>query len=376
MPANVRALRCSSLPMFFACSHSQDQMPLLIEAHNDAADLGTAVHDAMRSIVQGIPVDVRLVALRHAVDEKELGPLVAYGRKAWAELASSFPRPKTEVDVELDRLVYHLTGHVDLLSVVEGAARFLDWKSGRKESNDYFAQLAGYALCLILGQGYKSATGTVVWLRSQTVETFRFEHVDASTFDAKIADQLSVVRYSHGEHCAFCPRSHDCPALVAISRRDVAIFSQADVDALVAQAPAQEVVSMRRRSKVLEAFMKSFDTAVRRRIVAEGPLDSGDGNDLALVEENGKRDIKPAKAWPIVQPLLEEMDDDELGEVLSISAAGLDEVVAKKAGKGKGAAAKRALEAELKQAGALTQPKVTKLKEVRRELPAEENAHE
>ncbi|MGH7879732.1 MAG: PD-(D/E)XK nuclease family protein, partial [Candidatus Binataceae bacterium] len=261
---------------------------------------------------------------------------------------------------------YRLTGHVDLVSIVDDHARLIDWKTGRNESADYYAQLAGYAMCL-LGRGCKEATASVVWLRSQTIETFRFERVDALEFDRKIQAHLGNARYSYGEHCAHCPRSHACEALVAISRRDVAVFStMEDVDGAVQTAPAALVVAMRRRAKVIEAFAKSFDESVRRRIDASGPLDSGDGYALSLVEENGKREVDTLKAWPILQASL---GDEEIAECVTVSARAADEAVAKKAGRGNGAAAKRKLAADLEAAGAVSQSTIQKLKEVR--LPKE-----
>ena len=368
-------LRCSSLPMYLACAHSQDEEPLQIEAYNAASDLGTAVHDAMRSIVKGLPVDVQVLALRHGVDAKDLGPLVAFGYKAWnggedqEPLRDAYPLPETEVTVEVQLERLRLTGHIDLLSVIGVQGRLLDWKSGRKESSDYYAQLLGYAVCLLLGRGLAEVVATVVWLRSQTVETYRFTRDEAYAFVDRLVTHRRNGRYRHGEHCGYCPRSHDCEALVAIARRDAAIFSEADVEQLVREAAPEALVDGRRRLKVIEAFSKSYEDALRRRIRAEGPLDAGDGKMLALVEENGKREIHAAKAWPVVQPLLEDMSEEQLNGVLTISAASLDEVVAKRAGKGKGAAAKRALRAELEVAEALTQGTVQKLKEIDKPLP-------
>jgi hypothetical protein len=360
--------------MFLACAHSQDASPLLIEAHNGASDLGNGAHDAMRSIVKDMPVDVETMALRHFVDPKELGPLVAFGYKAWDELRCSYPLPETEVTVELEIEQLRLTGHIDLLSVVGVQGRLVDWKSGRKESVDYYAQLLGYAVCLLFGRGLSEVIATVVWLRSQTIETFRFTRADALAFVERLGEHVRNGRYRHGEHCAYCPRSHDCPALVAVTRRDAAMFAMgADaVDALVEQAPAAVIVDARRRLKVIETFAESFDKACRRRIHADGPLDSGDGTLLSLVEENGKREVDTEKAWPILQDTL----GDDLASCVTVSAARADEAVAKKAGKGKGAAAKRALAAALEEAGAVTQPKIPKLKEVRKDraLPDKETA--
>lgn len=359
----MKTIRCSSLPMLFSCAHSQDDSEILIDGANGAADLGTAAHDAMRSVVAGLPVDLSLLSLRHGVEESDLGPLVWYGRKAWEELRASFPNPETEVEVQYGDTGLHLVGHVDLVSRLNTAIRFIDWKTGRKEETDYYAQLAGYAACLI-AEGYETATSTVVWLRSQTVETYTFTRADASTFVGRIAAHLDGP-YRHGEHCGYCRRSHDCPALIAASRRDMAIFSAATaigIEAEVASAPPDVLVMLRRRAKTLEKFVASLDASIHRRVMSEGPLDSGDGYTLELGEENGKREIDTMKAWPILQ---EHLTDDELAACVTVSAKSVDDLVGKKAGRGNGAEAKRKLAAELEAAGAVTQGKIVKLREIR-----------
>lgn len=368
----TRTIRCSALPMLFACARSLDDMELLIDSASGASDLGTATHDGMRSVVHGDHVDVELLARRHGVDEKELGPLLWYGRKAWEELRDSFPRPETEVVVQYKHPHFTLTGHIDLDCNLEVEGRFLDWKSGRKEESDYYAQLAGYATCLVLDRGYKSVTATVVWLRSQTIETYHFTRQDVLAFVQQIDEKLQPGSpYSHGPQCTACRRSHDCEALIAVGRRDVAIFSNLDVATAVAQASPAELVSIRRRAKMLATFLDSLDESLRRRISQDGPLDSGDGYQLALVEEPGKREVDTEKAWPV---LMNHLTDTELAACVSVSAKKVDDSVGKKAGRGKGAEAKRQLAAELEAAGAVTQPTVTKLKEIR--LPKQLEAKE
>lgn len=361
------------------CSRSQDEATLLISEHSAPADLGTASHDALRGVVHETHVDMRLIAARHGVSEKELGPLVWFGRKAWEELKASFPLPETEVDVSLSDVAngLKLTGHIDVLSIIGRSARGIDWKSGRKEESDYYAQMAGYAACLLRG-GYNidDVTFTVVWLRSQTVETYRFTRSDSVEFLDEVQVHLADARYTHGEHCAYCPRSHECPALIALGRRDAALFTADDEAALVfdlAKMSPAMVVDVRRRAKMLEKFAASLDAAIKWRIASTGALPSGDGYQLDLVEENGKREVDTLKAWPVLQRVL---TDEEIAQCVTVSASGVDEIVAKKAGRGNGAAAKRALAEELKALGALEQPKVHKLKEVRlpMALPAKETA--
>lgn len=367
----MRTIRCSSLPALFKCGHSQDDSDLLIEAYVGAADLGTATHDAMTSVVAGLSVDLDLLALRWGVDRDELGPLVFRGRKVWDELRAAFPRPETEVDVAAweEGWPFKLEGHIDLLSIIDRYGRFIDWKTGRKEETDYYAQIAGYATALIYGHGLDEVTGTVAWLRSETAETYRFTRRDASDFLGRIEAQLRpTARYSHGEHCGFCPRSHNCQALVEIGRRDAAIFREmAEHGELTLASKLMslgdpEVVSLRRRAKTLATFAESMDAGVRRVVAARGPLDSGDDYALSLVEENGKREIDTEKAWPILQ---QRLDDAELASCITVHASKVDSAIAKKAGHGNGTSAKRRIAAEFEEVGAVSQGTVMKLKEVR-----------
>lgn len=368
----MRTIRCSSLPMLFRCPGSQDAESMLIESYNAASDLGTAAHDGMRSIVTGAAIDLDLLALRHGVDSDELGKLLWFGHQAWTELQSSFYDAETEVTVEYEAPTFTLVGHVDLLHIDGTTARFLDWKSGRKEETDYYAQLAGYAACLILGHGAKKVSASVVWLRSQMIETYTFTAQDVTAFTDRLRYAIgSPDRYRHGEHCGHCVRSHSCPALIANAHRDIAIFGGFDIENGINGASAETVVDLRRRLKVLEKFADSMESAIRRRVMSDGPLDSGDGYALSLVEENGKREIDALKAWPILQ---EHLSDEEIADCVTVSAKQVDDRVAQKAGRGNGKAAKEALRLQLEEAGAVVQTKIVKLKEVRQPKQLQEKS--
>lgn len=362
----MKSIRCSALPMLFACAPSQAPGDLLIESANGASDLGSAAHEALALISDGLEPDLVALARRYNVDPDELGPLIWYGRQALKQLEPSFPNARSEVAVAMRLEALELTGHIDLLSDLDGIeARGVDWKSGRKEEADYYAQVAGYAACLILGLGFERAVFSVVWLRSGMIETLTFTRDDVLAFAARVSARLAEVRYRTGEHCGHCARSHNCPALIAASRRDLAIFGSNDAGDLVAQAPPEKVVELKRRIRALSSFAESLDQAIRRRVAADGPLDSGDGYALSLVEENGKRAIDTIKAFPVLQ---ERLDDAELASCITVSARAADEAVATKAGRGRGAAAKRELAAALEAVGAVTQTVVVKLKEVRQPM--------
>lgn len=370
----MKKVRCSVLPILMQCSRSLDDVDLVISDTSAPADMGSAVHEALSCVVEDVAFSPELLCARYSADAKEFGMMVSFGRKAWEELQSSFPLPETEVEVMFSDVKrgIALTGHIDVLSIIGNSARGIDWKSGRKEETDYYSQLAGYASCLIMGHYVAEVTFTVVWLRSQTVETYTFRRQEVVEFMDRVQNHLNVGAYTHGEHCGYCRRSHECEALIRMGRRDMAMFMAGDEASLAidlsALAPAQ-VVDLRRRAKMLEKFAASLDSMIRWRVSSSGPLPSGDGYALSLVEENGKREIDTEKAWPILQ---DRLTDVELAKCVTVSAADVDDCVAKKAGRGNGKKAREALATELKLAGALEQKKVLKLKEVR--LPRELSA--
>ena len=73
------------------------------------------------------------------------------------------------------------------------------------------------------------------------------------------------------------------------------------------------------------------------------------------------------KAWPLLQPRL---SDEEIAGCMKLSAAKLDDAVAKKAGNGKGAAAKRELGEALEKAGAVERVVIEQMREVTKKTEA------
>ena len=365
------SLRCSALPLIFACPNSGDD-PLRIDQRNEASDAGSAVHEAMQSYVCGLEPDLDALALRWGCDRDEIGRLTWAGRQAWAELAPSFPDAETEVAVRaelaLSSDVVDLTGHVDLISRLGTRAHALDWKSGRLD-HDYYAQVAGYAACLILGEGYEEVVITVVWLREGEAETYTFDRATIAAWLERFDAQLHRHGYVLGSHCQFCPRGHSCEAVIADARRASAVFGQEEftpdrIAATVAALPPAARVELYRQAKRVEALASAARQAVRLNVIQSGgELDAGDGWVLKISEEGGRREVDTVKVWPLLEAHL---NDDEVPTVIDVSASRFEDLVAKRAGRGKGAAAKRALQDEMKAADAVKQGTVLKLVERRK----------
>ncbi|MEP6653626.1 MAG: DUF2800 domain-containing protein [Myxococcales bacterium] len=360
----MKTIRCSSLPALFACPASAHGDRSVTASH-EAASAGTAAHEAMRAVVIGMEPDLDDLARKHAVDRDELGRLVWYGRKCWAELSSSFPDPETEVTVHAVGEGYKLSGHVDLVSYAPGRIHGLDWKTGRLDS-DYFHQVAGYARCLfgMSDDSVKEVVITVVWVRAQEVETYRFDVASLTTWVADLVATLDRPNdFRTGRQCEYCPRSVDCSALMAVVRRDVEMFSAEEPGALLDGATPDQLIAVLRRAKVVAKFADGAEKLVRERIRQAGPLVGSDGTTLALVTEPGPRVVDTQKAWPILQARL---TDEELAGCTKISITKACDAVAEKAvARGKGAAKKELSEA-LDAAGAITQGVVEKLRELRK----------
>lgn len=127
--------------------------------------------------------------------------------------------------------------------------------------------------------------------------------------------------------------------------------------------PGPDFVTLHRKLKGLAAradeALKAMRAEVERR---GGDVDAGDGSHLHFVKENGSRVVDALRAWPILQTRL---TNKELGGAVKVSLSKVESAVAAKAGKGKGAKAKRNLAEELESAGAVSQPTITKLRDER-----------
>ncbi len=363
------SIRCSGLPLLFSCASSGDD-EVLIDRRFEASDLGNAVHDAMELVVVGMAPDLDSLALRWAVDRDDLGRLVWYGRKAWAEIEAAYPDPRTEVPVSVTTDLFRLTGHIDILAEpVPREANFADWKSGYLDA-DYVHQLFGYAACLILSGKYDVVRGSVVWLRDQEIENYTFTREVVMAWLPRLAEQLERRgRFTLGKHCTYCPRSHSCVAVIQDSRRTVATLSAEDfapdrINATIASLAPSDRVAIFREAKRVAALAEQAKAAIRLNVIQSGgELDAGDGWILRVVDEPGRRVLDTEKTWPILEAHLNEA---EVASVIDVSASRFEEIVAKRAGKGHGAKAKRALEDELQTAGAISRGSVHKLVERRK----------
>jgi hypothetical protein len=364
--------RCSSLSMAFICPGSAQVIDLRIDHTGEPAGVGTAVHRALAPLVEGMApqtsLEVALDTHRH-VEPVEVRVLFWAGVKMWEKLRDL--RPDAVAEVALSATLtdgehtVKLTGHIDVLSVDRVARRAIvdDWKSGRLD-HDFHHQGFGYASLVMLNDSdVDEVEVNFLWLRTREIETYAVTRERMNQWLEELMNDVVKWdgRYHDGPHCGHCCRNHDCPAAVAMVRRDVAMLSD-DAKADVQTMDEPTFCGYWRKLKMLESLLKEAREHARVEVNRRGGEVADVLGAIHFVDQNGPREVDWLKAKPVVEKLLTE---EEYVSAISVSAKKLEDIVGKKAGRGKGAAAKRELSEALEAAGAVTHTTITKLVEER-----------
>lgn len=356
--------RCSALPLAFVCPPSLRVANLRIDHTGEPAGVGTAVHRALAPLVEGMEPRTALeIALEryHDVPREEVMALFWAGVRMWDKLRDA--RKNTMAEVELKatitdgELQINLTGHVDMLSTdhIARSAVLDDWKSGRVD-HDFHHQGFGYAtLSMLNDPDIDEVTVNFVWLRTGEIETYVVTRDRMQDWLKELVAEVGhgAGTYHDGPHCGHCHRNHDCPAVTAMIRRDVEMLA-GPVMPKVEAMDAPVFADYWRRLKMLEALVKEAREHARIEVSRRGgEVRDGKGSVIHFVERGAAREVDWPKARPVVEKLV---TDEELASAIDLSIKKLEDIVAKKAGKGKGAQAKRDLTEALDAACAVTYP--------------------
>lgn len=360
-------LRASSMPIAWICAGSIRPADLRINLHNEAAATGTAFHKLVEPLVTVSQIDwdsVDDVCDDLGADSEECRMLLGKAQRMWPKIRDSFPAALTEIAVDkyIEVEGLRVTGHIDLISIASDIARIGDWKSGRKD-HDCSQQMRSYmGMTLLSYPQLSSATATILWVRDGAAETYRMDQSGAHAWLDELVSR--VIRwdgtYHPGEHCQFCPRSHDCPAANALMRSYVAAVQDVDVAQLAASLAKMEpsfVIDLHRKAQAVAKIAKQVHDAVRAAVLENGDID--DGTTKLTIETTKPRRLDLVKTWPVLEKM--GFADDDFAAVATISPTKLDKHVAELAGKGAGAAAKRELAQKLELAGALEFEEVQRL---------------
>lgn len=364
-------LRCSALPLAFRCPGSVRQSEVPLNESHGAADVGTAAHEALRTLAETGSLDwdsIPAIALRHNADLSEVRMLCAMAAKLWPSIAHHFKGALSEVDLsfEIANDVL-LTGHVDLLAIRGTVARAGDWKTGRKDS-DYAQQMRGYAALILLENPFLTeVTVTVIWVRDGDIENYTMTRADAPSWALDLVN--TVIHWDGtfrpGSACSHCPRSHECPAANALVRRDVAALSDRNLvgraECEIELMSPEEIVELLRKADLVSDYAGRVRDAIKAHVQRHGDI-VADGVRLTIDVEH-QRKVSPLPAWPVLEAA--GFNDEDFAACMDLRVSKVEKRVAEKAGRGKGAAAVRQLSADLEAAGAISLKEIQKLTQKR-----------
>lgn len=356
--SDLISLRCSGLPTAFLCPGSVRRGELSIDSYHQASDNGTATHEILEGLPRAGSVEwsaIPEVAAKYHADESEVRMLTAMGVRIWPHIEQWFSGAMTEVPLSSVVGDVTLTGHADMVRVHGTSAHGGDWKTGRKDT-DYREQMLGYNTLLLLDDSsLTDATSTIIWVRTSEVESYTMTRDQLGEWLARL--ESTVVNwngtYHPGEHCQYCRRSHECPAANALARRDVAALIDAepgDISAQLASMEPDAIVGLLAKASRVESLAKRVRDAVKAHVIAHGDI-VADGKCVTMVDEP-RRKLDPLAAWDVLRDA--GFTDDDMAAIISMSVTDAEKLAAKKAGRGKGAAAIRELQTALDNAGAVS----------------------
>lgn len=355
----VSLLRASSLPLAFRCGGSIRQTLVRINASNEAADAGSAMHKANERLVQLGSIDwdgLDAIAAKYECDCNELRFLCAKSTRLWNKVKNSFPGALTEVAVEYPLEVAGLTvtGTIDFIAISGDVARIGDWKGGRLDT-DYYHQMMAYGSMVLLAfPQLREVTVTILWVRTEEFTNYTVTREKAEAWMRCLESE--VVQWDGVYHpstkCVHCPRYYECDAANGLARSSVAAILQVDIDSIAQQIermPPDQLIQLRRTAKMVSTIAERTNEAIRELLNRRGEIV---GTDAKLVLENQpKRELDPVRTWPVLEAF--GFDENDYASVSKFSVTKIEKLLAERAGRGNGAAAKRELKEKLEAAGAV-----------------------
>lgn len=371
------SLRASSLPLLSRCPAAAVAPAVRVASADAEARLGTGTHECLAPAIKGESWDASAAAARHGVDREELAMLVASGLRCWQLLAEDFPDPKTEQYLVVKDGELELTGHADILSVaVRGEVRVGDWFTGW-DNHDKEQQLRGYChLALLHHPDAVVARACQIGLRQQTADWFEWSRSELESWweglKARLVDGKK--NYHAGRHCTYCPRALECPARRQLLRSSVEGLLQVYGDGgsflNTEHDRASIYADMLDRMKLVDRACEAAREQIRTEVaLAGGTLSTGDGRELALVQQE-RREIDVQRGDVA---LLSTLGAEVFSQLLRINKTEVEEAVRKSAPRGQKGKAVQELNARLEADGAIQVKTVERL-ECRRIVPHVEHS--
>ena len=365
-----KLVRCSRLPRVMKCSASLRAPEVEIDYNTPEAQRGRCVHavmaDVVRADLSALPDLDPYLAKWPIVNGDEIEQLARNGLRIWKRLRIGF----RTLGAEKELVASPLTGTPDVFGrPVEPEVIVIDWKSNW-EPRSYTDQLCGYAWLVIRNHFLADPPTRIklvtAWLRYGTYDSVVMSWEDFRLWFARLEEALKSDIFSPGEHCTFCGIEHECAALTALTRQNVAIFKDIEDGPLLPTQYAEVFPQYQMAIKALKKFHSLLKSLTKS---AGGELAVSE-TEVLKIETQVQKIIQPSSAsMQVLQTLFaEQLDErrdlsliDFLSDALTIGKGKLEKLVKQYAAQGRGAAMVRELYKGLEAANVMTSKRVEKL---------------
>lgn len=364
-------------------------LPRAWEASSVYANRGTAIHDHLYRMAQGMPEaeSLALVDIDHReaaaacdttvlADDLALSPEVALAYRPADDTArligQGLARDYSTVGLDEVPLTIDLAGRRQ----DHGAVK--DYKTGHRNVTRAGLnwQLIGAALAVSRAFDLDEVEAEIIYVRPRRDvyrDTARLTGLELAGYAAELRASMTRVerdraRYAAGEHieptegswCQYCPSKWACPAKVGTLRLGL------DIAAGRQPIPAGDVVKARKLLRMarrqIEALERKIDSALSEPVLLSVDAD-GTGNYYGEHRAEGNEVIAPDAAVAAAAKVLH-IDEAEARAALvegKVTKDRIEQLAAKLAPRGAIAATTRAIHAEIAKAGGVSRPLTTKI---------------
>jgi hypothetical protein len=313
----------------WACSSSWSDVDLLkVETPESRApaELGTVVHAGLAAFVRtgslveaSAILDELTVSSEIDLNADETAQLLEVGVNAWPEFGIK------EAQIEHPLVGENLSGHIDILAFAGDSLTLLDWKSGWRDC-DYNPQMRGYAYLAWVEREFPDPfeiDTRIVWLRQRVMDSETYHADDIRAWQVEYLKKLADIGKTEtpGEHCGYCPRSHECDSY----RHWLRGGCRAIMAGCAKLQTRGEMARARAYVAPLEKALKVFKARCKAEVQARGPLDTGDGYEYRLTVSYPEK-ILADVGWTV---FLEYLNYQQLAECITVVKDKLQKAVGK-----------------------------------------------
>lgn len=368
-------VRSSRMPLAMKCPPSILPAKYQLNADDDPARLGTAVHEWLSMKLQGqggVSDEVfELLAVKYTLPMDEIRILSLRAWELWQTVSKYFPQPQVELEVNsaaLHPLIQK--GHIDVLYYSEQTRTIfiLDHKTGWLDA-DATHQIKSYAYqALETFPGADRVRTLLARVREFTTDgdTYSKEELVAWGDYARRRITQGSNDYNPGRHCTYCSHRLNCMAYQDWISKSIQLLLGLDVDKPITPDMIGKVYDAKQSiDKLSDSVQELLKTMAGAN---NGSLDCGDGVYELRLEDEARTEILYSNSHTILKQELD-LSPDEWDEIIRIKKTALSQHVMDNAARGQKKKVWTALLERLEQAQATRETTQRKLVHRKKSLP-------